>query len=57
MYMEVDTQNADLPTGIWADTAGELAALCGVSKSHVAATAWRVAHGKQQHGRFVMVKI
>lgn len=57
LYMEVDTDDKDLPTGRWSESPLELAKLCGVTRSTVISCAWRVEHGKLEHGRFVRVKI
>ena len=54
VWMEVDTQRNELPLRM-ADSAEELAALCGVATVTVKTTASRVKHG--QRGRYVKVWI
>lgn len=56
VWMEVDVKNKELPLKV-ADTAAELAQMCGTTESTVISTASRVRRGIYRRGRFVKVWI
>ena len=54
VWMKIDLKNKELPTAI-ADSAKELADMCGVSETTVVSAASRAAHGYKN--RYVKVWI
>lgn len=56
IYMAVDLEYYELPYAI-ADTAEELAKMCGVTKNNVYSTISHVKSGRYQRGRYVKVEV
>lgn len=56
IYMAVDLDNYELPYAI-ADTAEELAKLCGVNKNNVCSAISHVKHGRAKKSRYVKVEV
>ena len=54
--MAVDLEYYELPYAI-ADTAEELAKMCGVTKNNVYSTISHVKSGRYQRGRYVKVEV
>lgn len=56
IYMAVDLEYYELPYAI-ADTAEELAKLCGVTKSNVCSAISNVKNGRAKRSRYVKVEV
>lgn len=56
IYMAVDLEYYELPYAV-ADTAEELAKMCGVTKNNVYSTISHVKSGRYERGRYVKVEV